>query len=307
MCGIAMAVVSQNATKKQLRLARRDFAETLKTMDHRGGDAWGVSWTHRPYQLSTTTGKGLFKDSGHVLPMFKPGMLIIGHTRFATRGEKTLQNAHPFRHLDGAWAHNGSYSFPLQKEGPHESCDSYYLTAQIAEACNTWKNKRLSHGGYGTVIGIEANTQTAYVWTSSGARVFYGMAWGTLVASSPVMSGIRFGVKLPDIHNEELCMVLPTEVAQTGVAVTLAEGYASGFSQWARQRSTPIAYSRGSWHEAAKEETSKVIVVDNPDNGLVKSDGITRGYWRKCLACDSVYDSEDTFVCGACAVQEANG
>jgi hypothetical protein len=92
--------------------------------DQRGGDSWGYHDS-----LSGVTERGMGLAAEHVEEAWSSKSLL-GHTRFATVGAKTLENAHPYRigHIVGA--HNGSVSNWMtanQTHGRECQVDSMHL------------------------------------------------------------------------------------------------------------------------------------------------------------------------------------
>lgn len=118
--------------EKALRACRENEQES-------GGHSWGYAVATADEELHLGHGLG-------TLPPFAPEMAgdgepvaALAHTRFATRGDITLANAHPFpvENRDGevvaALAHNGTW-YDAPDDG--DRCDSWYL-ARVLESVLT--------------------------------------------------------------------------------------------------------------------------------------------------------------------------
>ncbi len=97
MCGI----VGYISKKEKLQLS--EFMQMIKSLDYRGYDSWGISYL--------TEKINILKDVGKLTNTNLPGEsnLIIGHTRWATHGGVTKENAHPHLSNDEniSLVHNG--------------------------------------------------------------------------------------------------------------------------------------------------------------------------------------------------------
>lgn len=112
MCGI-FGTIGSSCVK--------DTLCALQQLEYRGYDSVGIA-------VKTMDGLKVFKDVGRVCTLSVgqvEGSLAIGHTRWATHGKVSKENAHPFVSFDGNFAvvHNGivenylQHKITLQKQG----------------------------------------------------------------------------------------------------------------------------------------------------------------------------------------------
>lgn len=111
MCGLA-GIVIKDATQVNMELIKSVFSLLMLRNDSRGGHSFGVWGKGVPPFRSL----GEYEDSMDYMRLvfqdfkIENGAFLFGHTRFATHGEKTVANAHPFEEGNVILAHNGVVS-----------------------------------------------------------------------------------------------------------------------------------------------------------------------------------------------------
>lgn len=108
MCGIASYL---SFGKKEVDINK--FNMLMIYNDTRGGHSSGI------YNGKTTIKE--VGDSSNILPLYEPGKIMIGHTRYGTHGVLSKDNSHPFKYGKYVGCHNGVL-------GNHEElCKKYNL------------------------------------------------------------------------------------------------------------------------------------------------------------------------------------
>jgi glucosamine--fructose-6-phosphate aminotransferase (isomerizing) len=133
MCGIVGYIGHRKAAPLIL--------ESLRKLEYRGYDSAGIAVLHDS-QVTVRRAEGKLNNLAHMLkrqPM--TGSIGIGHTRWATHGRPSENNAHPHRAGDIVVVHNGiienylDLKQQLLKRGTHFSSetDSEIVAHLVAE------------------------------------------------------------------------------------------------------------------------------------------------------------------------------
>ncbi len=132
MCGIFGYSFRNNAIDPQRRVILGNNLARLN--DKRGGDSWGIA-VIKGNNINTIRGLGDMQNHAY---HFIDAPTLFAHTRLATRGAKTTENAHPFEIGNIIGAHNGMISNHYELEKKYEDrkdfeVDSMHLFAHLNE------------------------------------------------------------------------------------------------------------------------------------------------------------------------------
>ena len=223
MCGIIGYVGRENATPI--------LVEGLKRLEYRGYDSAGIALLHDG-ELAVKRSVGKLVNLEQLLEQeHLDGSTGIGHTRWATHGRPSEQNAHPHRSGNLVLVHNGiienflSLKHRLENEGYRFASETD--TEVIAHLLESYMKKGYSlkdamrasdsdlHGSY-AVAAICVSEPDVIVTTRSGCPLVIGKnGKGSFLASdvTPLLSHTREVVFLED---DDIGILTPNDISVIG-------------------------------------------------------------------------------------------
>ncbi len=216
MCGIVGYIGLNNAIPVVI--------EGLQRLEYRGYDSCGVALvSDSGIVLEKVTGK-VGELQGILARQKMNGPLAIGHTRWATHGSPTVENAHPHISQDGkvAVVHNGiieNYKIlrdELENGGYEFSSetDTEVMAALISQAYHgnleDAVREALSHvvGAYGLAI-VHADEPQKIVCTRKGAPLIMAMGENEYFVASDVAAILNYSKDVIYLDNEEIGVLTP--------------------------------------------------------------------------------------------------
>jgi glutamine---fructose-6-phosphate transaminase (isomerizing) len=197
MCGITGYTGQQDAVPVLM--------EGLKRLEYRGYDSAGIAVQSRK-TLALAKRRGKISQLEAALPKRLKGNTGIGHTRWATHGEPSDENAHPHASNDGRFAivHNGiiENATPLrarlEAHGNQfvSETDSEVLAHLIAsiDADSLLERVRLAldeiEGTYGLLV-VDAQAPGQIVAARNGSPVVLGIGDKEMMVASDVAAFVR--------------------------------------------------------------------------------------------------------------------
>lgn len=218
MCGIVGYCGSGNATDI--------LVSGLKRLEYRGYDSSGISIGGSNGSLQVYKKQGKIKNLMAILPEKTTGSYGIGHTRWATHGGVTDNNAHPHTDMAGKIAiiHNGiieNYQVlkdKLLSEGVvfRSDTDSEVIAHLIAKFYkgslleSLTETVHLIKGTYG-IVCMHADHPNELVGVRNGSPLCLGIGEGEMILASDVTAMLAHTKQVVYLDDGEIVIITPDQ------------------------------------------------------------------------------------------------
>ena len=211
MCGIVGYIGHRKAAPLIL--------ESLRKLEYRGYDSAGIAVLHDS-QVTVRRAEGKLNNLAHMLkrqPM--TGSIGIGHTRWATHGRPSENNAHPHRAGDIVVVHNGIIENYLElkqqllKRGTHFSSetDSEIVAHLVAEKVErgvdflaaVQRTLREIHGSY-ALLFLNRRDPTRLIVAKNSTPIVIGCGEGETFIASDIPALLDYTRKVAFLEDGEI-------------------------------------------------------------------------------------------------------
>ena len=221
MCGIVGVVGSKNATDILM--------QGLEKLEYRGYDSAGIFVNGQETAAKLVKSVGRIADLRGKLGIDVSGTAGIGHTRWATHGKPTEDNAHPHSSTSGRFilVHNGVIENFVELKNEFLMNDTFkgqtdteiavHLIAKFAEeeGLSTLEafKKALSliQGSYAFALMDSEDAEVIYV-AKNKSPLLIGLGEGYNMVCSDAMAMIRETSEFMEIHDKELVVLTKDNV-----------------------------------------------------------------------------------------------
>ncbi|GGH75916.1 glutamine--fructose-6-phosphate aminotransferase [isomerizing] [Compostibacillus humi] len=220
MCGIVGFIGKEKRATEVL-------LHGLEKLEYRGYDSAGIALINED-ELKITKVKGRISALKQAAEGVSPASVGIGHTRWATHGEPSKENAHPHQSASGRFAivHNGvienyqqlkeeyladvRFASETDTEVIVQLMEKMYETVQDTEEAFR-KSVRLLKGSFAIGMLDRERPETMYV-AKNKSPLLIGVGKGFNVIASDAMATLKETDQYVEIHDMEMVLVTTDEV-----------------------------------------------------------------------------------------------
>jgi glutamine---fructose-6-phosphate transaminase (isomerizing) len=216
MCGIVGFVGSSEASEHVL--------DGLRRLEYRGYDSAGIATVHNG-AIHLRRRKGKLKQLERSLrEEALPGELAVGHTRWATHGKPSEENAHPHQVGDVVVVHNGiienfieiKHDFEQSGREFSSETDTEVIAHLIANEEGSLEQRvrlalRRVRGAYAIAVVSEREPDTLVV-AKNASPLIVGVLEGAAMVASDIPALLPFTRDIVVMEENELAVLRPGEL-----------------------------------------------------------------------------------------------
>jgi glucosamine--fructose-6-phosphate aminotransferase (isomerizing) len=228
MCGIVGYIGTQQAVPI--------LVEGLKSLEYRGYDSAGIALAPGDGKFRVTRASGKLANLQSKVDLDDPTPLGIGHTRWATHGRPTEENAHPHRSADGqvVAVHNGIFENFLELRAELKAAGQAFCTetdtecfpVMVAQILKTEPDFRKAFAravgrmrGIYAIACLRASDPDRILVARSGPPLVIGLGSGENFIASDVIPLLRHTRRIIHLEDGDLA-----EIRADGVEVFRQDG-----------------------------------------------------------------------------------
>ncbi len=230
MCGIVGYIGQQSAAAI--------LVDGLRTLEYRGYDSAGVALLAGDGTFRITRASGKLINLQAKINLADPAPMGIGHTRWATHGRPTEENAHPHRSNDGkvVAVHNGIFENFLELRAELKAAGNTFITETDTECFPLMVSHLMGQGltfgdafraAVGRMRGIyalaclHADDPDRILVARSGPPLVIGLGEGENFLASDVVPLLRHTRRVIYLEDSDLA-----EITRSGVQLFRLDGSA---------------------------------------------------------------------------------
>ncbi len=228
MCGIVGYIGHQSAATLLL--------DGLQTLEYRGYDSAGIALAPGDGAFRVTRASGKLINLRNKMDAQDPATLGIGHTRWATHGRPTEENAHPHRSADGkiVAVHNGIFENFLELRKELQTLGETFSSETDTEAFPVMVShfmkaglgfREAFHRALGRMEGIyalaclHADDPDRLLAARSGPPLVIGLGEGETFLASDVVPLLRHTRRVIFLEDGDIA-----ELTRTGAQISRLDG-----------------------------------------------------------------------------------